>query len=456
MRFFDIDQPFASRAAPTRLTDLDRALADDVEEEVVSRTSSLTTVKQYAAPAVQPVASAIETASISMASTIERYDHLSSGDSSSISSETLITDYGLHRALNSLTISQSHIHAASKKARKNLRYLEDMRVTHDKVRSELDLAIEAYHEAFNLRDGNDDPKLEGILNCQFLTANNRLSRASREYGAYVDDLNELRHLPKLSRAALQSVYTDRKIASKLDRQDEQDISLRTKLRQHQEQFKDLERERHDVIIDTNPVQGLSQYVKSLETERDRLRVQRASLTAERNALATERIDLTAERDSLARDVSFSSGWAVDLDKALKATNDRMQSQTHEISSYKTQLSFAKAENTRYKDENKALRRQVQDLNWDLASAQDEMDKMKGVNTALKRNVEHLRSEFDEVHGQARTLERRYSDVTSSGRRSSVMEPVPSFYGGGAGASIEEMLEEGQGREMQASEKAMSL
>ncbi|KAK4626982.1 hypothetical protein CLAFUW4_04216 [Fulvia fulva] len=92
MRFFDIDQPFASRAAPTRLTDLDRALADDVEDDVASRTSSIATVKQYAALAVQPIASAIETASISMASSIQRYDHLSSGDSSSISSETLITD----------------------------------------------------------------------------------------------------------------------------------------------------------------------------------------------------------------------------------------------------------------------------------------------------------------------------------------------------------------------------
>ncbi|EME49782.1 hypothetical protein DOTSEDRAFT_49975 [Dothistroma septosporum NZE10] len=492
MRFFDVGQPFALRRPAIKLNDVDRALAGDLDTASMGQFSWKTRVRRrHEALAVQaPGVCCLDTTSFSTTSSLTQHDHPPSSDSSSLSSETRYTSYGLHRALNSLTISQTHVHFASKKAQKNLRYLDDMRATHDQMRNELDSAIDEYQEVFHLRDANDDPKLEGTMNRQFLSANNRLARASREYTAYVDDLNELRQLPELSRATLKSASMDWKVASKLDRQDEQHVSMYTKLREVQEQTQELEHMRHDLIDLTNPIGGLTQQLDGLEIERDNLKAERGRLKVELNTLHAERNDLQKERDSLRddlsfktewainlqqeqeilqkeheglqkeqeslqKDVSFKTEWAIDLTKHLNEAVARSQSLDVEVNSYKSQLSFAKAETTRYKDENKSLRRENQDLGYNLAGAQDEIDTLRNANEDLRRNTAHLRSEFEEVHGQARTLQRRFSDVTSSGRRS-LMEPVP--FVGGTAASIQETLEESQMRErvMSMGEKAMSF
>ena len=57
-----------------------------------------------------------------------------------------------------------------------------------------------------------------------------------------------------------------------------------------------------------------------------------------------------------------------------------------MNSYKSQLSFVKAQTTRYKDGNKALHREVQDLSYNLAGAQDEIDN-------IRENITHFFNAF---------------------------------------------------------------
>ncbi|KAK4506796.1 hypothetical protein PRZ48_000529 [Zasmidium cellare] len=68
--------------------------------------------------------------------------------------------------------------------------IPDMRSQHDDLSHELEAARAAYEEVSERRDTNTNPSLEDALNLQYLKANNRLARASREYSVFIHEISD--------------------------------------------------------------------------------------------------------------------------------------------------------------------------------------------------------------------------------------------------------------------------
>ncbi|EME87757.1 uncharacterized protein MYCFIDRAFT_205788 [Pseudocercospora fijiensis CIRAD86] len=152
---------------------------------------------------------------------------------SSVSAGSSFGDYGLHRALNSVVVPNEDNPIATVKDRKNANYLERLGHQDAHLRAEIKEAFATYEKAAEDRDDNSDPKKEAFRNREYFEASVRLARASQEYTFFQADLNELRDLPKLSRDEMKRFFTNIKAQERLDRAEENNTTMREKLRQTQ-------------------------------------------------------------------------------------------------------------------------------------------------------------------------------------------------------------------------------
>ena len=122
-----------------------------------------------------------------------------SSTTSSLSSSTVFSTYGIRRALNA-TIPAS-TDGPSKKQLKDVNYRHYVTDRHNALLAELDAAREAFDAITEERDLNESTNLRKSmrLNRMVVEANMRLNKAEREYEFYVDEIEELRQGTKMSR-----------------------------------------------------------------------------------------------------------------------------------------------------------------------------------------------------------------------------------------------------------------
>lgn len=140
----------------------------------------------------------------------------SPGSASSGSDSAVVSDYGLKRALNRKVQVQPN-RDPTKKELKDAEYLNYIDKRHEELLGELDAAALALEAIDNQRYSNDDPTMEGHLNKAYLKANNRMTRAEREYNCFVSDIADLRDMAPLSREAMEAGFSCQKTKQKVDR-----------------------------------------------------------------------------------------------------------------------------------------------------------------------------------------------------------------------------------------------
>lgn len=142
-------------------------------------------------------------------------------DVSSTSGNDVFTTHGLQLALNS-TVRLPSCGNLTEREVKGDKYRTDCSDHHDKLLAQLDNANEAYETIAVKRDRHNhdaDPANAATLNREFFEANNRLSKAEREYHGYVGYINELRAMPQMTRSEAK-LYHERKRQERQDRQQE--------------------------------------------------------------------------------------------------------------------------------------------------------------------------------------------------------------------------------------------
>ncbi|KAF2214668.1 hypothetical protein CERZMDRAFT_116828 [Cercospora zeae-maydis SCOH1-5] len=302
---------------------------------------------------------------------------------SACSASSIRTDYGLARAMNSLVVPNESNPIATIKDRKNANYMEDLEEQHASLRAELDEAIAAFDHATFARDDNRNALLEGLLNRKFLEANNALARCSRGYTCFLDDIKELKEMPKMSRAELDRRYTVPKMAEKANREDENAPSMKQRMRYIEDQIVDLELEKEYLTEHLGHTAALAEHSAQMEQvierlERERLSVLEQFASSERlcgqhqndvdqlyedlayqehlnrlrqrdnDKIAQDLEDTTRANETMKQDLDAQRERAVELGRQLQHTQN-------DIRSYQGQLGHAKATAMTLKDDNKKLR-----------------------------------------------------------------------------------------------------
>ncbi len=142
--------------------------------------------------------------------------------SQSASPEQVFTTFGLHRAITATIRFGSDV-VLSAKERKDQKYRQYLGERHDALLAEFEYARSAFDHASAARDDpttGDDLAVLSRLNRKYLQANNRLSKAEREYHVFLAEHEQLQSIPSGSWSRVEAqAFDDDAIKAQMEREE---------------------------------------------------------------------------------------------------------------------------------------------------------------------------------------------------------------------------------------------
>lgn len=259
---------------------------------------------------------------------------------------------------------------------------------HKETQAELEKAIAEYQSLATRRESErEDPNLDGILSRHYRKASGTLVHCSMEYNAFVENLQTLRDMPRVSRTEMRTrihnklhnknhgFHATRPQDREGDRDDtEQETddtadtdSMRQQLGAVEQQILELEREREDLIKRTDAVDRLAAHVGYVEHVNRAMQEQ-----CDRMRRADERH--TDEKDRLVEDL----GYIEHIYRQAQTENSQLCAQLQAVTAQR-------------REDMRLMRREAAGM---LAVAREEMERLRVDNRLIRSQAAWLQTMLD--------------------------------------------------------------